>query len=85
MRHRTTLESKCEPWTLLAIKMLEWAKRDAQRGDLAALAWLVFTGTEWAERISPGASKSLLVFCQQVTQQAEAGQITTTWDAVLKN
>ncbi|KXK10996.1 MAG: hypothetical protein UZ14_CFX002002964 [Chloroflexi bacterium OLB14] len=84
MGRRQTVVEECDPWAVLAITLLERARRDARRGDLAALAWLVFAGIDWAERIAPGAGDSLLVFCQDVLQKIEAGRVKATWDGALQ-
>lgn len=83
MSKRVTLELECDPWALLAVRIMERATRDAQRGDLAALAWLVYIGAEWAERIAPGTRDSLVTFCQDILQNIDAGRVKATWDGAL--
>jgi hypothetical protein len=74
-----SLRECVDPWHRLALQALERAKRDAKRGDLGALAWLIFIGKDWADALAPGASEQILDFAAQQIEKADKEELKTTW------
>jgi len=70
---------QCEPATALTLALLQRAKLDAQRGDLAALAWLVSTGAELADVIQSGARHAVLKFARETLAEIDARDVASTW------
>jgi hypothetical protein len=64
---------------VLALKVLERAKRDADRGDLAALAWLITAGADLADKIVDGGRYEILRFARQQLDRLEAGEVRAAW------
>jgi hypothetical protein len=70
---------QCDPFTLLAGALLNRAKRDAARGDLAALAWLVTDGATLAARLHPDGDDLVLRFARAALAAVDAEQVRVVW------
>lgn len=68
-----------DPWQALALAILSRAKRDAARGDLGALAWLIVAGVDIAEDVRPGAGDVILSFARGCMQEVETEKIIAHW------
>ena len=67
------------PCHALAIAIIERAQLDAKRGDLGALAWLLHTGIDWAEALTPGAGGQIVDFVARQIEKANKEELKTTW------
>lgn len=72
-----------DPWAFFAARILEKARDDAARGDLAALAWLIYGGSQLADLIAPGEGQAVLSFCRSVFDNIETNKIKATWKGAL--
>lgn len=59
--------------------MLRLAIRDAARGDIRALAWLVTTGADIADSLKGGARHEVLRFCNEIKTQVGRGELAHGW------
>lgn len=74
-KYGALFDEDADPAATLLLQILRQAKHDAKRGDLAALAWLVYAGIDLAEEISTGYGETVLTFCRQCWEDlAEPGQ-----------
>ena len=75
----TPIDGTTRPFAALALAILNRAKLDARRGDLAALAWLIVAGADIAETVTPGGAGLVLAFCRDQVQRVESEQVKTVW------
>lgn len=78
--HIKSLKNCVDPWHRLALVIIERAQRDAKRGDLGALAWLLHTGIDWAEALAPGAGGQILDFVALQIERADEEELKTAWN-----
>jgi hypothetical protein len=74
-----TRETVNDPWAALAVALLVRAKQDAARGDVGALAWLVYAGRDMADALSDGAGHGVLAFARDALTAMDAGAIRAAW------
>lgn len=84
---RSRLNSIAEPETKLALALLFEAKKDASRGDLSALAFLLTDGVRLADLIVPQsldtstnrANHHIVKFCKGIWANVQSGKLQPRW------
>ena len=74
MKARTT-----DPAMAMAAQILRQAQVDAERGDLAALAWLVLTGCEIADILADGGRVMVLRWARRCLERHDHGEVARRW------
>lgn len=62
----------CDPAIGIILAILRQARDDAQKGDLAALSFLITEGADLSDNISEGTREAVLRFCRECWQKLDA-------------
>ena len=76
----TDLGNIADEFKRLSLAILWQARKDAEKGNLEAILWLLSTGAFFADALVEDGSQSLFNFCKQTFEKIQDGEIEPLYE-----
>ena len=74
------VRSSLDPYMAVIIAIIERAKKDAEKGDMWAVGWLLTDGIKLVKIIAPDDTDLILNFCVSILARVEREELMCIWN-----